>query len=491
MATSTTLPTDSFRPAAPPAGSPADPAAAAERRRWVMLAVLVTGQFMALLDVMIVVVAVPDIGRDLGASGSGLQLVLAGYTISYAMLLITGARLGSMFGARWVYFAGLLAFTGASLACGLAPGTGALIASRFVQGAGAAAMIPQVFSLIQREFIGAARTRALSIYATVIAAAAVVGQIVGGAVVNADLFGTSWRPIFLLNVPIGIALAVVVPRVVPADRQPGGRRLDVPGLLLSTASVLLIVLPLVLGREQGWPAWTWVSLAAGVVLAAVFVRVERWVAARGRHPLLDLDVLRAPGMAAGILALGLGMVTFGGFMFTLSVHLQSALGHSALATGLAYVPGAATFGLLGYYWRRLPARLHWAFVPAGFLLGAAGYLGIDLALRGGGDGGGWRIVFMLLFGTGFGLAFSPALTQALVRVPLRSAADASGLLTTTMQLAQVVGFTVFGAAYLGLAGSGPAHAISLVTGLEAAGALVAAGFGVALARTVRAARVPA
>jgi MFS family permease len=453
-----------------------------------MLAVLVTGQFMALLDAMIVVVAVPDVGRDLGATGSALQFVLAGYTISYAMLLITGARLGAMFGARWVYFAGLVTFTGASLACGLAPGAGLLIAARFVQGAGAAAMIPQVFSLIQREFGGAARTRALSIYATVIASAAVVGQVVGGVLVNADLFGTSWRPIFLINVPIGVVLALVVPRAVPADRQPGGRRLDVPGLLLSTASVLLVVLPLAVGREQGWPVWTWVSLAAGVLLAVVFVRVERWVAARGRHPLLDLDVLRAPGMAAGVAALGLGMATFGGFMFTLSVHLQSGLGRSALATGLAFVPAAAMFGLLGYYWRRLPARLHWAFVPAGFLVGAVGYAGTDLVLRGGGDGGAGRIAAMLLYGTGFGLAFSPALTQALVRVPLREAPDASGVLTTTMQLGQVVGITVFGAIYLGLADDGsPAHAISAVTLAEAAGGLLAAGAGVLLARTVRSA----
>jgi MFS family permease len=482
MATSTTLPTDNFRSRPAPGAE-----AQVDRRRWVMLAVLVTGQFMALLDSMIVVVAVPDIGRDLGAAGSSLQLVLAGYTISYAMLLITGARLGSMFGARWVYFAGLLAFTGASLACGLAPGTGALVASRFVQGAGAAAMIPQVFSLIQREFTGAARTRALSVYATVIASAAVVGQVVGGVLVNADLFGASWRPIFLINVPIGIALALVVPRVVPAVRQPGGRRLDLPGLLLSTGSVLLVVLPLVLGREQGWPAWTWASFAGGILLAAVFVRVERRVAARGRHPLLDLDVLRSPGLVPGLLALGLGMTTFGGFMFTLSVHLQGALGKSALATGLAFVPGATMFGLLGYYWRRLPARLHWALVPSGFLLGAVGYLGIELSLRGGGDGGVARTVFMLIFGTGFGLAFSPALTQALVRVPLREAADASGIVTTTMQLALVIGVTAFGAAYLGLAGSGPAHAVSLVTGLEALGAAAAAGMGVPLARIVRAA----
>src|SRR5919198_1926738 len=201
-----------------------------ERRRWLMLAVLITGQFMALLDVTIVNVAIPTIHARLHASGSALQLVVAGYTVSYAMLLITGARLGDLLGHRNLFLAGLGTFTAASLACGLAPGTGALVTARLVQGAGAAAMVPQILSVIQRQFSGAARTRALGVYTATLASGAVFGQVVGGLLVSANLLGASWRPVFLVNVPVGVVAAGLVPRLVPADHVPGGRPLDLAGL---------------------------------------------------------------------------------------------------------------------------------------------------------------------------------------------------------------------------------------------------------------------
>lgn len=456
-----------------------------------MLAVLVTGQFMALLDVTIVNVAMPTVGADLHASGSALQLVVSGYTITYAMLLITGARLGSLRGTRWVYFAGLATFTLASLACGLAPGVGFLIGARFVQGAGAAAMVPQIFSVIQREFTGAARTRALSVYATVVAVGAVAGQVFGGLLVSADLFGTGWRPVFLVNVPIGLVLAVLVPRLVPVGAVAAGRRLDLLGLLTASAAVLLVVLPLVLGHEQGWPAWTWVSMAAGAALAVGFVRLERAIAARGGDPLLDLRVLRSAGMPAGLAALAAGMIGYGGFLFSFTLHLQSGLGDSALRAGLTFAPAAAAFGATGYWWRRLPVRYHHALPPVGFVLAALGYLGAATALRSGGSGGGWLVLVLLVTGVGFGAAFSPLLTQAIVAVPVASAADASGLLTTTMQLSQVIGVAAYGTLFLDLAAGGGPHpsatAIFSVDAGVAALALLGTVGAVLLSRTVRSA----
>ncbi|MEN3358357.1 MAG: hypothetical protein V7637_2339 [Mycobacteriales bacterium] len=483
----TALPTDKTVTAA------VDPAAdaASERRRWVMLAVLVTGQFMALLDATIVNVAMPTIGADLHASGSALQLIISGYAITYAMLLITAARLGNMFGTRWMFFGGLATFTLASLACGLAPNAGFLIGARFVQGAGAAAMVPQIFSVIQREFTGSARARALSIYATVIAVGAVAGQIVGGVIVTADIAGAGWRPVFLLNVPIGVALAVLVPRLVPVGRVPGGRRLDLVGLVTASTAVLLIVLPLVLGREQGWPAWTWVSLVAGLALAVVFVRVERGIAARGGDPLLNLDVLRAPGMTAGVVALAAGMITYGGFLFTLALHLQLGLGDTALRAGLTFAPAAATFGTVGYFWRRLPAGVHHAVAPVGLFLSAAGYLGIGASLRAGDSGEPWLTPTLIVLGVGFGFALSPILSQALVRVPVSAAADASGLLTTTLQLSQVIGVALFGTLFLNLAAHArphaSAHAITVVYTWLSVLALLGTVGALALARIVRAA----
>jgi MFS family permease len=464
---------------------------AVERRRWLMLAVLITGQFMALLDVTIVNVAIPTIHARLHASGAALQLIVAGYTVTYAMLLITGARLGDLRGHRNLFLAGLGTFTLASLACGLAPTTGTLVAARFVQGAGAALMVPQILSVIQRQFTGAARARALGVYAATLASGAVLGQVVGGLLVSADLFGASWRPVFLVNVPVGVAATVLVPRLVPADHVPGGRRLDLPGLVAASGAVLLVVLPLVLGREQGWPAWTWASLAAGFLLAGVFVLVERSVAARGGDPLLNLEVLRAPGLVPGLAALTAAMVAYGAFLFTMALHLQLGLGDSALRAGLTFAPGAAAFGAMGYWWRRLPGEVHHALTPTGLALGALAYVGLAANLQSGTRGGPWLFVLLVAYGAAFGMAFGPLITQALVQVPPTEAADASGLLTTTIQLSQVVGVAVFGSLFLSLAARPRAHAsaaaFSTVELWLAALTLLGIVGAVLLARTVRAA----
>jgi MFS family permease len=424
-----------------------------------MLAVLLLGQFMCIIDVFVVNVAMPSIAADLHASGASLQLVVGGYTIAYAMLLITGARLGDRFGRRRTYLAGVITFTAASLACALAPDSQVLVAFRFLQGAGAAAAVPQVFSIIQLTFTGPARARALSAYAAVLSAGAVTGLVLGGVVVTANLFGTTWRPVFAINVPLGIVLAVAVPRLVPPDaprasdasRASGGpaRRLDLAGLLAAAAAVLLIVLPLVLGREAGWPAWCFGCIAAGAALAVAFVLVERRVAARGGDPLLNLAVLRARALPSGLVTLAVTQVCYGGLLFAFTLHLQAGLGQSALRAGASYLPMATVFGLTGYHWRRLPSAARRVIVPAGLAVSAVGYLGIATGLR---TGNGVPSILtwagLVAAGLGLGLAVSPLLTQSLVHVPAAQAADASGLLTTTVQLSQLMGVAVIGSVYL-------------------------------------------
>lgn len=420
-----------------------------------MLAVLLLGQFMCIIDVLVVNVAMPSIGASLHASGASLQLVVGGYTIAYAMLLITGARLGDRYGRRRAYQAGVITFTAASLACALAPGSQLLVAFRFAQGAGAAALVPQVFSLIQLRFTGPARARALSAYAAVLSAGAVAGLVLGGVVVNADLFGLGWRPVFGINVPIGIALALAVPRLIPPDERPSDgqptasqtRRLDLAGLLVAGPAVLLVVLPLVLGHEAGWPAASFGVIAAGVLLGAGFVLVERRVAARGGDPLLNLGVLRAPGLPPGLAALAITQLAYGGLLFAFTLYLQAGLGDSALRAGLTYVPMAATFGLVGYGWRRLPAGARAFIVPAGLTVSALAYLGIAAGVRGGTQGG-FLPFALAAAGLGLGLSVGPLLTQALAHVLPARAADASGLLTTTVQLGQLMGVAVLGSVYL-------------------------------------------
>jgi EmrB/QacA subfamily drug resistance transporter len=465
-------------------------AGAQSARPGAVLAVLLLGQFMAILDVSIVNVAAPTLRTDLHASGAGLQLAIAGYTISYAVLLITGARLGDRLGHGRAFRAGLAGFTIASLLCGLAPTTGTLVAFRLVQGVGAALMMPQVMSLIQRTFDGAARARALSLYSAVIACGAVVGQVLGGVVVSADLFGTGWRPVFLVNVPIGIALLVLAGRHLPADRGSSSRGLDPAGVGTLSASVLLFVLPLVLGHQEGWPAWCWASLAASPIAFAAFVVVERRLAARGGSPLVSGRVLRAPGLLVGAASLFVAMINYGGYLFAFALHLQAGLGESAQQAGLAFAPMAIGFAITGLTWRLLPARLHGPLIPVGLVVAALAYLLLAPILRGGGEGGLAMEIDLLVVGLALGIAFSPMLTVALTHVPLADAADASGVLVTVFQLGQVVGVATLGTTYLSLLhGTGAhasAHALSVTLVALAISALAAGAFAVALVRPRRA-----
>ncbi|MEV7187901.1 MFS transporter [Kitasatospora sp. NPDC093102] len=459
-------------------------------RPGLLLALVLCGQFMAVLDGSIVNVAVPSIRTDLGASGAALQLVIAGYTIAYAVLLITGARLGARYGYSRLFQLGLAVFTAASLACGLAPATGWLIAFRLIQGAGSALMVPQVMSLVQRTFTGSARTRALGLYSAVLAGGVALGQVLGGLLVSADLFGSGWRPVFLVNVPIGVLLLAAGARLLP--RLPGDatRGFDLPGLVVLGAALGLLVIPLVLGHELGRPAWGWAMIAAGVLLFGLFVAVERRIARRGGQPLISGRVLRAPGLrpaAAGLFSI---MAAFAGFMFALALHQQAALGHSALKAGLCSAPFAVGFGLSSMHWHRLPGRLHRALPAlAGALLSGA-YLLLGLMLGGGAEVGAGPLVEMAALGLAAGCAYAPLFARALAGVEPEDAADASGVMVTVIQLGQVIGVAVLGSVFLGqvdlpapAAESGGALRTTLLA--AAAAVLAAAGFA---ARSRRAAR---
>ena len=466
-------------------------------RPGLVLAIVLAGQFMALLDTSIVNVAIPTIHASLGASGASLQLVVAGYTIAYAVLLVTGARLGDMLGYRRMFLAGLTVFTLSSLGCGLAGSASVLIALRFVQGVGAAAMIPQVLSLIQRTFTGPARVRAMSIYSAVLAGGAVVGQVAGGLLITANLFSSGWRPVFLVNVPIGAALLAAGAWLLPASRGEQGRNLDLHGVLTLSPAVLAFVLPLVLGQSERWPAWVWACLVGSVGLVAAFLVVERRVAGRGGSPIVPARVLRLPGVATGVAALFVTMAIFGGFFFAFALHLQGGLGDSALRAGLTFAPSAAVFALVSLNWRRLPARAHDAVIVLGFVTSAASLTALALLLRGGHTGGVYTYLAAAVFGAGMAASYSPLMTRVLMVVPVADAPDATGVIVTVVQLALVVGVATFGTLYLNLAGRLPspgaggfrllsAHAVAVTLLILAAGAV--AGATLATVRAVRARR---
>ncbi len=460
------------------------PAPAARRvadvRSRVLLALILAGQFMALLDVAIVNVAAPSIRTGLHASGSSLQLVISGYTIAYAVLLITGARLGERWGFDRVFQAGLALFTISSLVCGVAPNVEWLIGFRLLQGAGSALMVPQVMSLIQRTFVGPARVRALGAYTAVLASGMVVGQVLGGVLVTANLFGETWRPVFLVNVPIGIVLLALGRRELPSFERVH-RSLDLVGLVLLSASVLLLVVPLVLGHEESWPVWGWAMMAVSIAGLIAFVLVERRIAARDGSPLIRGRVLASPGLAAAVGAIFLIMAGVAGFMFAFALHLQSGLGQSALRTGLTFAPMAFGFGAAGLWWRRLPARWHSRLPGPALVLVAAGYLVLGRAVAGGHPIGAGLEVMMLAMGALCGVAYGQLFGSALSGVRVVDAADASGVVVTLIQLGQVVGVAVFGSLFLGslhrLTPAGSGHAAELavfgVAAATAAAALVA------------------
>jgi len=298
----------------------------------------------------------------------------------------------------------------------------------------------------------------MSRYSAVLAGGAVVGQVVGGLLISANLFDSGWRPVFLVNVPIGVVLLVAGARALPHGKGEPGRTLDLPGLALLTPAVLAFVLPLVLGQPEHWPAWGWVLMAASVPLAVAFAAAERRRAGVGGTPLIPGRVLRVPGVPVAIAALFTVMTIFSGFFFTLALHLQDGLGYSPLRAGLTFAPAAATFALVSLNWRRLPARLHGGLIVGGFVLFAAAMAGLAEVLHAGGNGGVGVYLIGALSGAGMAAAFSPLMTRVLLRVPVELAADATGVVVTVNQLGLLVGVATFGTLYLNLVGRLPGHA---------------------------------
>jgi MFS family permease len=417
--------------------------------KWV-LPILLMGLFITNVDIAVVNVATPSIHEGLHASGSELQFVVSGYVLSYAMLLITGARLGDMYGYRPLFISGLGVFTLASLACGLAPSAIVLIVARVVQGVGAALMAPQVLTGIQQSFTGPSRTRAIGFYAVALSIGAVVGQVLGGVLISENLFGTGWRPIFLINIPVGLAVMAAAYVHLPIDRGGRAKRLDLWGVGTLSAAVLLVVLPLILGHTQHWPAWTWICLVASAVPFAAFIIVERRIARRNGDPLVNLQLLTRPVIGWGLAAYGASLMTYFSLLFTLALYLQQGLGKSALYSGLALVSWVAAFGVGGPIYPHLPARITPWVAPAGFLILAASYLAISANLLGGQLGGPLLMALLGCGGLGLGIGITANIRLLTAAAPARYAPDMSGLITTAAQIAGVLGIATFGTVYFSL-----------------------------------------
>ena len=418
------------------------------------LATVLLGAFLSIADFFIVNVALPTIDFDLHASQAMLELVVAGYGVPYALLLVLGGRLGDLFGRRRLFMLGMASFTLFSLLCGLAPTAVALVAFRAAQGASAAMMVPQVLATIQAACDGQRRARALGVYGATAGVAAVVGQLAGGGLVAADIGGWGWRPIFLVNVPIGIVGLALAWRLVPSTRSTEPARVDVPGTALLATAVLALLVPLTEGRALGWPAWSWALLALSVPVAAAFAIVERHLESSGRHPIVPPSLL--PGMRRG-LALGIPFfVGFGAFMFVSALTLQRGAHFGALRSGVTLVPMAVAFLLASLTTARLAARFGRRVLAAGALLQAAGLAGLAATVL-----SAWPGVDpldlapgMIVAGAGQGLMMPLLFTFVLAGVPAERAGVGSGILTTTQQTALALGVATLGSLFLSLSGAG-------------------------------------
>ena len=438
-------------------------------RRWALVTLL-AGQMMASLDTSIVSVAAPTIRHDLHLAGAATQLVVSGYVLAYAVLLVTGARLGGDHGQRRLFVLGVGGFTVFSVVSGLAPGLWVLVAAQVVLGASAALMVPQVLSLIHVTFQGVERERAVGLYSMVLAAGVALGQVLGGFLITVDLVGLAWRPIFLINVPIGLFLLLAAPATLPVVRGRGGHGLDVPGVLTLAAAMILLVLPLTFGPQLSWPRWTWACLAGAAMAMACFVTIELAALRRGQQPLLDLRALLAPGVTPGLIVVLATMGSYGGLLFTISQYLQAGLAFTPLAAGLTFAPYAAGFAAVSLSWSRLAPRAQ-RWLPSTGLLALAAATTI-LAVR---LASGWSpalLPLLLLAGAGHAAAFGPLVAQIAHRVGADRAPAFSALVTTTMQVAIVIGIAMLGSLYLAVSRAGaPAtsgHALALVCAAVAA-----------------------
>ncbi|MBI5104394.1 MAG: MFS transporter [Solirubrobacterales bacterium] len=419
---------------------------------------------MVVLDFFIVNVALPSIATDLGAGDSALEWVVAGYGLAFAVMLITAGRLGDELGRRRVFAAGLVLFTVTSAACGLAPDPTTLVAARFAQGVAGAIVMPQVLSTIGVTYQGDAYVRALSAYGVALGLAAVGGQVIGGALVESDVLGLGWRGCFLINVLIGLAALALAPRVVPESRAPRRTRLDLPGAAILGAAVVLVLLPLIEGRQQGWPAWTWASLAAAPVVLAAFVAHQRRATAAGRAPLVDLALFRERSFTAGLLTQLLLAGAQASFFVYLALYLQQGRGLGALEAGLVFsILAAAYVGASGPA-PALTERYGRTVVAAGGLSLASGIGALAVEVSSIGTGGSILALVpgLVLVGAGIGLCFTPLTSIVLSRVDAARAGAASGVLSTTQQVGFALGVAVTGVLFFAQADVADAFEVSLV-----------------------------
>ncbi|KIZ18409.1 MFS transporter [Streptomyces natalensis] len=416
------------------------------------LLTVLLGAALPMIDFFIVNVALPTIDHDLHAGPAMLEMVVAGYGVAYAMLLVLGGRIGDMAGRRRLFLWGLAAFGLTSLACGLAPDAWTLVAARVAQGAASALLLPQVLATIQATTTGRGRAKAVSLYGGTAGVSSAVGQVLGGLLVSADLAGTGWRAVFLVNVPIAAVAWLLAVRTVPETRSPHPSRVDGPGTALLALTLITLLLPLTEGRAAGWPLWSWLLLAVFPFAALAFVLVERHAERVGRTPLVPPSLLRIPSVRSGLAMLIPFSIGFGGFMFEVAVALQSGLHYGPLAAGVSLAPLCIAYFAASLAGPRLVQRFGRRVVIAGSLIQGTGLIALALTVH-----AGWPGISvaglapsMAVLGVGQGLLLPTVMRIVLSELPAAQAGVGGGVMVTTQQSGLALGVATLGTLFLAL-----------------------------------------
>jgi EmrB/QacA subfamily drug resistance transporter len=428
--------------------------AATQRRAWRALGVLLIGMFMSLLDATIVNVALPTIRTSLNASEATLSWIISGYALAFGLALIPAGRLGDRYGHKWVFFSGLALFTVASLACGLAQDGTQLIVARVVQGLAAGIYVPSVTAYLQLLFTGRTRGKAFAIMGAVIGISSALGPLIGGLLIQAFGVANGWRLIFVVNLPIGVVALVAAAFFLPAGSEASGRSegVDVLGLLLLSSGLVAILVPLIEGQDQGWPAWTYVSLIGGVALIALFGSWEVALAGRGKSPLVPPHLFSHPAFTGGVILALVYFAAFVSIFFTISILWQAGLGHTALESGVVSVPFAVGSIVGASQSGRLAARIGRTVLVIGSGMVAIGLVALWLVLRlvSPGELTSWDLLLPLLVaGTGSGLFIAPNAQFIIATVDRQEAGAASGVIATMQRLGSAIGIAIIGSVFFG------------------------------------------
>ncbi|MFM0360622.1 MFS transporter [Paraburkholderia sediminicola] len=474
--------------AAGAAATSAGKATSGFERQGLALAVLFVGAFLAPLDYFIVNLALPSIHTGLNATDAQLQLVVSAYASAYAVLLITGGRLGDLFGRRRMFMTGMAAFVVASALCGFATSGHMLVISRIVQGIAAAVMAPQVLATIRAVVPLHRQTKVMSLYGFVFGLSSIVGQLGGGALITYHPFGLDWRIIFLINIPIGIVAFIGTWKFVPENQPATNTGIDLKGVALLSMVLLLVIYPMTHGREAGWPTWTFVMFALAVPVFALFVATERRVERGGGHPLVDLQLFRNPAFALG-LVLAFLFYCNSAFFLTYGIFLQTGLHWTPLASGMAIMPFAIGFVVGPLTSPAVVKRIGGHVLALGFSMMTVGFTVT-----------GWSATHAatatpdLLFycglvcaGVGHGLLLPSIMRIVLLEVAPEKAGLASGVVSSTLQIGSAFGTAAISGAFFGVVGgretpAAYAHAFQYSLAINACLMFVCIGLSVLLVR---------